>query len=219
MNNTRKTAIAAVLAMAMGTSAAHGSSAQPQSWFGGFTGSFTMLSPEGEIVGDDPSVNSGLMFWNYGTATGSADYLYPSQSFFGYYWSAHHITLQATAPNVVHADMLFDWGVSANIHVTADFSMPVIGSHTYALTTLDGDGDGVIGNAMDNGPFEGFNITFSGTVNVQACVENDLCEYTQVAYPLEPAVPLPPAVWLLGSGLGGLLGLGRVSKRGNIRHT
>jgi len=33
------------------------------------------------------------------------------------------------------------------------------------------------------------------------------------------AVPLPPTVWLLGSGIVSMLGLGRVRKPGNMRHT
>ncbi len=122
--------------------------------------------------------------------------------------------------------MLFDWDTYTNIHVTADFSMPVSGLYSYTLTTLDGDGDGVIGNAMVDGPFPGFNIIFAGTVTTTCPLlrlpgiwDADMLGTCGQAYPLGSVVPLPSAVWLLGSGLAGLLGLGCIRKRGNMCHT
>lgn len=183
MITMKKTAIAAALAMSMGVSVAQ---AAPVYNFA-YSGTFTMLDSTGNLVGTDPAL-TGTMQMDMGTGAGSAN-INPSQSFFGYTWTAHNITLQATGPGTVHASMLFDWGTTSNITVTVDFAMNPIGPATYSITTLDGDGDGVLGNAMDNGPFMGFNATFGGTATV--------------------ATPVPAAAWLLGSGLLGLVGVAR----------
>ncbi len=58
----------------------------------------------------------------------------------------------------------------------------------WLFTATDPDGNGVPGTGMVDGPFSGFNATF----NIRPQV-----------------VPVPAAIWLLGSGLFGLLGLGR----------
>ncbi len=59
----------------------------------------------------------------------------------------------------------------------------------WLFTATDPDGNGVPGTGMVDGPFSGFNANFNIRPQVQA-------------------VPVPAAIWLLGSGLLGLLGLG-----------
>lgn len=179
-------------------------------WFD-FQGSLVVLDPSGGFVGSDPSV-SGSVAWNYGTGTGTASFFSPTP-FLGSVWSSHDITLTATQVGVAHADMLFDWGGNQNIHVTADFGMtPHAGSFGggYDLITLDGDHDGVAGNALDNGPFIGMNVIFSGKVS-------GICPFPEVEFCAAPGtppqiapVPLLPAMWLLMSGLAGLAGIGRL---------
>lgn len=56
------------------------------------------------------------------------------------------------------------------------------------IIALDGDLDGVIGNALIDGPFQGNTIYLEGQLS---------------------AVPVPAAVWLFGSGLVGLVGVAR----------
>ena len=62
----------------------------------------------------------------------------------------------------------------------------------FLFTATDPDGDGVPGSPMVDGPFTGFNASF----NIRAQV-----------------VPVPAAVWLMGSGLLGLVGVARRKKR------
>lgn len=189
MITMKKTAIAAALAMSLGATAAQ---AFPIYNFA-YNGTFTMLSAAGAVVGTDPAL-TGTMQMDMGSGSGSAA-INPSTTFFGYTWTAHNITLTATGPGTVQANMLFDWGTTANITVSVDFAMAPIGPMTFSITTLDGDADGIAGNAMNNGPFSGFNATFGGTATVTSVDAG--------------TIPVPAAAWLLGSGLLGLVGVAR----------
>ena len=66
----------------------------------------------------------------------------------------------------------------------------------WQLATVDGNGDGVMGIAMIDGPFAGFNAGFNA--NFQTVTPD----------PVNP-VPVPAAAWLFGSGLLGLAGVAR----------
>lgn len=179
-----------------------------------FQGSFAMLMPSGDVGLSDPSVTGNIM-WNYDTGTGTANFV-ASTPLLGYPWNFHDITLTAMQTGVAHADMLLDWHNNENIHVTADFGMtPYYGyfGGGYDLITLDGDLDGVAGNAMDNGPFMGLSITLSGDVS-GGCpyVEPEFCANPGTPPQIAP-VPVLPAMWLLISGLVGLLGFGRLGRK------
>jgi hypothetical protein len=70
------------------------------------------------------------------------------------------------------------------------------GNTVWMLTSVDGNGDGVMGIPMAlGGPFQGFNANFNANLSPT----------------LEP-IPLPAAVWLFGTGLLGLLGVARRRK-------
>lgn len=214
MTSMKKTALAAAVFLAAGIGAAE---AAPVVNFN-YSGTFSMLTPGGSPwnptftaaqcgtghVCNDPAL-TGTMTMDFGTGAGSA-VMTPSVTFSGFFWTAHNIQLQATGPGTVQATMLFDWNGNLNIPVTALFSMtpvvcnggpPCLGTgSTFAIQTLDGDGDGIPGNAMASGPFAGFNATFGGTATVSSV----------------SAVPVPAAVWLFGSGLLGLVGIARRKK-------
>lgn len=201
--------VPAVFAAVLASSPAH---AYPV-WFD-FQGGLTVLDTSGDVLGTDPSV-TGSIVWDYQAGAGTASFVSPNP-FFGSSWTSHDITLTATRVGVAHADMLFDWGSNQNIHVTADFGMtPYAGPFGggYDLITLDGDNDGVAGNAMDNGPFTGLSAIFSGKMS-GGCwyVEPEFCASPATPPQIAP-VPLLPAMWLLISGLAGLAGLGRLGRK------
>ena len=85
----------------------------------------------------------------------------------------------------VGATMLFDWSNTTTGIVQVWDTTPEGGFYP-----TDWDGDGIPGGMLIQGPFEGFSFTF------------------------QSAVPVPPAVWLLGSGLVGLLGVARRGRQG-----
>lgn len=148
----------------------------------------------------DPVV--GTMQMDFGTGAGSATMT--GSPFFGSNWYARNISMQAGMSGVV-TTMLFDWGsavgastnwslpgatagdgtgtcgvTNCDIGVTVTFSMTPIDATHYQVTTIS--------SSMPSGPFAGFQPTFGGVATV---------------------VPVPAAVWLLGSGLLGLVGVAR----------
>ena len=69
----------------------------------------------------------------------------------------------------------------------------------WMLTSVDGDGDSVMGIGMAaGGPFPGFRANFNANLT---------------STPDVAAVPVPAAVWLFGSGLLGLAGIARRKKK------
>lgn len=178
-----------------------------------FQGSFVMM--DGSTPVEPVSSLSGSVMWNYDTGSGVASFT-SAFVLLGLAGNFHDVTLTATQVGVAHVDMLLDWHNNQNIHVTADFGMtPYFGNFGggYDLITLDGDLDGVAGNAMDDGPFTGFNMIFSGNVN-EGCpyVEPEFCANPGTPPQIAP-VPVLPAMWLLVSGLVGLVGFGRLGRK------
>ena len=145
-------------------------------------------------------------------------------------------TLTLTVPaNMLGAHMLFDWNGSHNIDVAAVFNpaggvygsglgattdglgscglfgggagsnclwdgggfgsqAQPAGDKVWQLVTVDSDADGTPGQAMPaGGPFQFFQAGFNA----------DILGFTPAP------VPVPAAVWLMGSGLIGLVGVGR----------
>ena len=198
-----------------------------------------MLGAAGGLVGGTNDVAmtwAGTVFTASSDYTGPGSVsnmtLSSPSTFFSYNWVAHDIqvfrpgsyTFDTTlgggnaetgmqnltvGAKQLGAHMLFDWGkpgatscgkASCNIDVSvlwnpnAAFGGPqgLSGAGLWNASSIDGDADGIMGIVMNNGgPFGGFSANF----NLQGITP--------------AAVPLPPAVWLLGSGLLGLVGVAR----------
>lgn len=96
---------------------------------------------------------------------------------------------QFTVPTgSIGGNINFAWGATSGIDVFMVWSAD-------GLTSLDVDGDGTPGARMVDGPFPGFSANFTGSSG-----------------PTPAVVPVPAAVWLLGSGLVGLVGVARRRK-------
>ena len=126
-----------------------------------FTGGlFEMFDPTGANIGGSDDV-VGTMAINMATGQGTASFS-SDQQFFGQDWYAHDITIQMTGTDTMTVSMLFDWGTNTNISVKVDMGVAFNADGTATFTTLDTDGDGILGYPMDNGPFVGFSAAFSG---------------------------------------------------------
>jgi hypothetical protein len=195
MNAIKKTVLATAVLMSMGAGAAQAAVTNFD-----FVGSFVMFDggdatftnpsnvvDNGNGLAGDPVV--GTMSIDDTTGAGTATMT--GQPFFGSTWLATGITLQATGPGMVTANMLFHWGdpaatacglTNCDIGVTVGFAMmPTANPMAFSVTTVSSD--------MPAGPFAGFQPTFNGVATV--------------------ATPVPAAAWLLGSGLLGLVGVAR----------
>lgn len=92
--------------------------------------------------------------------------------------------------NPVESQITMSWN-ALDIAGTLLLDFTSISMNELVFTTLDGDGDGLPGSIIGNGPKLSTSITLDGTFTV---------------------VPVPPALWLLASGLLGLLGFSRNNK-------
>ncbi|HQU17212.1 MAG: hypothetical protein B7Z74_00915 [Deltaproteobacteria bacterium 21-66-5] len=234
---TLAVALAGVLGMGIGTAQASqiacGSFCAPGSAASSTSNNnFTMLSSSGGVVGGATNV---AMTWDGTVFTSSSDYTGPGSvsdmtlssttAFFGHPWTAHDIQVFAPGSysfnttlgggatetgnlnmNVgagqLGAHMLFNWNGNNNIDVAVVWDangvfgnssqQSLSGTGVWNAVSVDGNGDGVPGIPMvAGGPFAGFNANF----NLNG---------------ITPApVPIPAAVWLFGSGLLGLVGVGR----------
>ena len=94
---------------------------------------------------------------------------------------------------------LFNWSTSSEIAVLAIMDCGgSAGNNSGVGTTCTG-----ITTVMDNGPFQGSKVSFSG----------DIHSGTVPFSGGSAAVPIPAAAWLFGSGLVGLAGISRRRKK------
>ena len=201
---------------------------------------FTMLDGSGGFVGGSNNVSmtwDGTVFTDNSDYTGpggaSNMTLSSPDAFFGLQWTAHSIqvfapgsySFDATAgggaaetgtldltvgSGQLGAHMLFNWGSNQNIDVVVLWDangvfgnnagqQTLTGTAEWDSVSVDGDGDGIPGTGMPaGGPFADFNANFN------------LNGITPAEGPA--VIPVPAAVWLLGSGLVGLVGVARRRK-------
>ncbi len=190
----KKTAIASALALGLGLGFG-AAQAAPMS-----SATFTMLSGVGGPVGTDTTVTGDIGGGTWSVAS--------TTPFFGLTWTAHSGTTFGpgtysfdtieggtytgivVGAGQVGGHILFDWGTTADIDVINVWDVTDNGDGTFSYFSTDVDSDGVRGLGMIDGAFPGFNANFDFTA----------------------AVPVPAAVWLLGSGLIGLVGVARRKK-------
>jgi len=178
----KKTALASALVLAMGvaTVAEANTSGLSGVWTG--TYQFDMTSPGGGAVGGAPAGQSWT--WDFDAGTVS---IANSVTFFASVWTAHNVTFSDNGASygptggAGTVNMLFDWSVNANIPVTSDWDVTATGN--TAVVTVN-----AVTITAGSPAFPGFHPAFSGSLT---------------------KVPVPAAVWLMGSGLLGLVGVAR----------
>jgi hypothetical protein len=186
----KRTAIAAAVALALGGGAVGSAEANTAGLTGVWTGTylFTMTSPGGGPVGGSGVAQNWTFNFDAGTVSISN-----TTAFYGSVWTAHNTTFTDNGTNYggngTTANMFFDWSVNTNIPVAEQWDVTsngnTVGSTATATHTL-----AVI---LPSSPaFPGFHPAFDGTLT---------------------KVPVPAAVWLMGSGLVGLVGVGRRRRR------
>jgi len=123
-------------------------------------GIFEMFDSEGVSIGGAIDVIGSISI-DITTGQGSANFS-SNTPFFGYLWTAHDIVVQMTSEDTMKVSMLFDWGDNTDIVVAVDMGIDFNADGTARFTTLDTDGDNILGYPMDSGPFVGFSAAFSG---------------------------------------------------------
>ena len=164
---------------------------------------FAMYDGTGGYVGGASDVTGAIGdgAWSVASAT----------PFFGQLWTAHSgttfgpgtysiATVQGgtytgiqVGAGQVGGHILFNWGVVADIDVVNVWNVDASGNYTSTdvIAGNPAGPDGILGLGMIDGAFAGFNANFDFNA---------------------PAVPVPAAVWLFGSGLLGLVGVARRRK-------
>ena len=136
-------------------------------------------------------------------STGTID-IANTTAFFGHVWTAHDTTFldnnSSYGPNggAGAVNMLFDYQTSVDIPVTSDWDVNA-SCNTIGCTATVGVN---VASILTTSPvFPGFSPRFSGSLT-------KLSDHSGV-----PEVPVPAAVWLMGSGLLGLVGVARRRKK------
>ncbi|MEJ2687975.1 MAG: VPLPA-CTERM sorting domain-containing protein, partial [Gammaproteobacteria bacterium] len=183
---------------------------------------------------------TGSMALDFVTFGGTAS-MHGDAPFFGANWTANGNMSAHVDPLLgnecqghlmcADANMNFVWNGN-NIPVQASFALdpnspfsmsaPYVGA-SFTVSSLDRDLDGIPGTKMTSGPFTGITPSFKGQavltgLQLGNAIPNPGYNYAPNTSSLTltsaalSTVPLPGAAWLFGSGLVGLVGIGRRSK-------
>ena len=159
---------------------------------------FTAYASDGAVADPPADINVtgtiGSGSWNVASTT----------PFFGASWTAHSgttfgpgtytidtveggaYTNIVVGPGQIGGHILFDWGPSLNNDIVNVWDVNTVGGiTTYTSTDIDGDGTPGIGSIDGSTASVGLSINYDFTT----------------------AVPIPPAIWLFGSGLLGLISI------------
>lgn len=160
---------------------------------------FTMLDPIGATIHADTTVT--------GSITNNTWSVSSTVPFFGKLWTAHNgvvfdpgtysiDTIEGGSYNFtvdagqIGGHILLDSGATANIDVINVWDISTVDG-VMTFTSADIDGNGIRGIGMIDGPYINFSMNFD----------------------FSTAVPVPPALWLFGSGLAGLGLMGGASRK------
>jgi hypothetical protein len=195
--NMKKTLVASALAIALGSASAV--QANTAGLTGVWTGTylFNMTDPNGNPVGG--TVSPQAWTWDFTpntfNSTNGTVTIANTQTFFGSVWTAHDVTFSDNGSSYGPAggagavNMLFDWSVNLNIPVTSDWDVTSSGNGVSDTAVVSINYATITAGSP---AFPGFHPAFSGTLHKTAS-----------------HVPVPAAVWLMGSGLVGLVGVAR----------
>ena len=123
-------------------------------------GIFEMYDHFGVNIGGTTDVIGSISI-DITTGQGSANFS-SETPFFGYLWTAHDAVVQMTGEDTMKVNMLFSWGEERNIPITVYMGIEFNADGSAIFTTLDTDGDDILGYPMGSGTFSGFSAAFSG---------------------------------------------------------
>lgn len=192
MNVMKNTALLTTVLMTMGAGVAQ--AAVTDLSFNGvfvmFDGYDPTFSDAAHVVSNGSGLTgdpmTAMMHMDFISGSGTAE-IYGSP-WWGENWYARNVIMQAGATGIV-TSMKWDWGspaatfcgvINCDIDVAVTLDFTPIDATHFRVTTVDSN--------MPNGFFPGLQPTFNGVATV---------------------VPVPASVWLLGSGLLGLLRVAR----------
>lgn len=147
-----------------------------------FEGQMITVDSSGLIIDTDPVIGE----FNFNTGLVNLELDSP---FFGLTWYATG-TIDDRLDGTYWGGLEIFWSAASyNWNILWEITQQ---GSVASVITLDGDGDGIPGISITDGPYIGLSHAINGTLT---------------------AVPVPAAVWLFGSGLIGLIG---VARRKNI---
>ena len=202
----KKTAIASAVALVIGTSAMSAAQANTAGltdvWSGTYT--FSMFSPGGGGVG---TPTSSTWSWDFDAGTVT---IQNSATFYGSVWTAAGITFTDTGSSY-DGNMTFSWSANPSIPVFSSWDVSASGTAPGQVSdtaTVWANSATILATSS---AFPGFHPYFDGSLHKESCgstTGQGLCgEFVEPPEP--PQVPVPAAVWLMGSGLMGLVGVAR----------